>query len=71
MVVATDLAKKGNRALLKVTEALLPSECFKAISAMETFIYEEGCSWNELIKVINSQHSSHDDEVRFALKSIR
>ena len=54
MVVATALARKGNLALVKVTEPLLPSEWFKAISAMETLIYEEECGWNELIKVINS-----------------
>jgi hypothetical protein len=38
--------------------------------AMDTLIYEQELNWNESIKVINSQQSSHDDDVLLALNDL-
>ena len=70
MAVAIALAIKDDEALVKITESLRLSECFKAISAMDTLIYEQELSWNESIKVINAQQSSHDDDVLLALNDL-
>ncbi len=70
MSVAIALARKDDEALVKMTDSLLLSECFKTISAMDTLIYEQELSWNESIKVINSQQSSHDDDVLLALNDL-
>ena len=70
MAVAIALAKKDNEALSEITGSLLLSECFKTISAMDTLIYEQELNWNDSIKVINSQQSSHDDDVLLALNDL-
>ena len=70
MAVAIALASKDDETLIRITESLLLSECFKTISVMDTLIYEEELSWNESIKVINSQQSSHDDDVLLALNDL-
>ncbi|MFP6801754.1 MAG: hypothetical protein VCA12_01265, partial [Pseudomonadales bacterium] len=70
MAVAIALARKDDEALGEITESLLLSECFKTISAMDTLIYEQELNWNESIKVINSQQSSHDDDVLLALNDL-
>ena len=70
MAVAIALAKKDDEALSEITGSLLLSECFKTISAMDTLIYEQELNWNDSIKVINSQQSSHDDDVLLALNDL-
>ena len=70
MAVAIALAKKDNEALSEITGPLLLSECFKTISSMDTLIHEQELNWDESIKVINSQQSSHDDDVLLALNDL-
>ena len=70
MAAAIALARKDDDVLGKITESLLLSECFKTISAMDTLIYEQELNWYEAIKVINSQQSSHDDDVLLALNDL-
>ena len=70
MAAAIALARKDDDALGEITESLLLSECFKTISAMDTLIYEQELNWYEAIKVINSQQSSHDDDVLLALNDL-
>ena len=70
MAVAIALAKKDNEALSEINGPLLLSECFKTISAMDTLIHEQELNWDESIKVINSQQSSHDDDVLLALNDL-
>ena len=70
MAVVIALARKADEALVRITESLMLSECFKAISAMDTLIYKQELSWNESIKVINSQQSIHDDNVLLALNEL-
>jgi len=70
MAVAIALARKDDEALVKITESLLLSECFKTILVMDTLIYEQELNWNESIKVINSLQSSHDDDVLVALNDL-
>lgn len=70
MAVAIALAKKDNEALSEIIGPLLLSECFKTISAMDTLIHEQELNWDESIKVINSQQSSHDDDVLLALNDL-
>ena len=70
MAVAIALARKDDEALGKITESFMLGECFKTILAMDTLIYEQELNWNESIKVINSQQSSHDDDVLLALNDL-
>lgn len=70
MAVVIALARKDDEALVRITESLMLSGCFKAVSAMDTLIYKQEVSWNESIKVINSQQSSHDDDVLLALNDL-
>ena len=70
MAVAIALARKDDEALAEITESLLLSECFKTISTMDTLIYDQELNWNESIKVIYSQQSSHDDDVLLALNDL-
>jgi len=37
---------------------------------MDTLIYDQELNWNESIKVIYSQQSSHDDDVLLALNDL-
>jgi CheY-like chemotaxis protein len=70
MAVAIALERKDDEALVRITHSPLLSECFKTILAMDTLIYEQELNWNESIKVINSQQSSHDDDVLLALNDL-
>ena len=70
MAVAIALARKDDNALVRITESLVLRECFKTIAVMDKLIYEQELGWNESIKVINSQQSSHDDDVLLALSDL-